>query len=129
MVALAAGIALVWTGPLTWGALSGMEVSLAAALVAGAMLAHARGHTTSRDARRRLPTLSRPKRSCWCPRSSSRSRSACAARGLIAIPLVALAPFVAFCVATVGNTVAATAAAKVEGGCSAGSPEFRSPRG
>ena len=42
-VALGAGVALVWTGPLTWGALSGMEVSLAAALVAAALLAHAHG--------------------------------------------------------------------------------------
>ena len=43
-VALVTAIALVWMGPITWGALSGMEVSLAALLVAAALLAHAGDH-------------------------------------------------------------------------------------
>src|SRR5207237_3024613 len=34
----------------------------------------------------------------------------------IAAPLIALAPFVAFCLATVGSPLPATAAAKVQGG-------------
>ena len=33
-VAIVAGVALLWTGPIAWGALSGMEVTLAALLVA-----------------------------------------------------------------------------------------------
>ncbi len=37
-----AAVALVWAGPVAWGALAGMEVSLAAMLVAWALLAHAR---------------------------------------------------------------------------------------
>ena len=40
-VALITSIALLWMGPIVWGALSGMEVSLAALLVATALLAHA----------------------------------------------------------------------------------------
>ena len=116
-VALAAGIALVWTGPLTWGALSGMEVSLAAALVAGAMLAHARGHTIITATLAALATLSRPEAILLVP--ALLLAKPVGLRRLvvfIAIPLVALAPFVAFCVATVGTPLPATAAAKVEGG-------------
>src|SRR4029453_11463653 len=40
--ALVAAVALMWMGPLVWGSLSGMEVSLAALLVAAALLAHGR---------------------------------------------------------------------------------------
>src|SRR3989442_1097121 len=40
--ALVAAIALLWSGPFAWGALSGMEVTLAALLVAAALLALAR---------------------------------------------------------------------------------------
>src|SRR5438552_1791842 len=47
MVALVASVALLWTGPVAWGALSGMEVTLAALLVAAALLAHARGRTVT----------------------------------------------------------------------------------
>src|SRR3989442_14962791 len=37
--ALVAAIALLWSGPVAWGALSGMEVTLAALLVAAALAA------------------------------------------------------------------------------------------
>jgi len=40
--ALVAAIALLWAGPFAWGALSGMEVTLAPLLVAAALLALAR---------------------------------------------------------------------------------------
>src|SRR5262249_51687468 len=49
-VALGASIALIWMGPVTWGALSGMEVSLAALLVAAALLAHAHDRSPDRAA-------------------------------------------------------------------------------
>ena len=59
-VALVAAIALVWMGPVVWGALSGMEVSLAALLVAAALLAHARDHTFATAACAALAVLARP---------------------------------------------------------------------
>src|SRR3989454_11432366 len=49
-----AGVALLWAGPVAWGALAGMEVGLAALLVAAALLAHARDLTGGSA---RLPAL------------------------------------------------------------------------
>src|SRR5262245_11580568 len=58
--ALAAAVALSWSGPLAWGALSGMEVALAAALVAVALLAHARTRTALSALAAALAALARP---------------------------------------------------------------------
>jgi hypothetical protein len=117
VVALAAGVALVWTGPLTWGALSGMEVSLAAALVAGALLAHAQDRTLLTAALAALATLARPEAIVLLP-ALLVAKPVRARRLLVfvAIPLIALAPFVVFCMTTAGTPLPATAAAKVEGG-------------
>jgi hypothetical protein len=116
-LALWAGVALVVTGALTWGALSGMEVSLAAALVAGALLAHVRGTTLLSVILASLATLARPEASLLLP-ALFFARPVSGRRLLIfvVVPAIALAPFVAFCLATVGAPLPATAAAKVEGG-------------
>ena len=116
-VALAAGVALVWTGALTWGALSGMEVSLAAALVAAAMLTHAADRTALTALFAALAALARPEAILLVP-ALLLARPITWRRLLlfVFVPLVALAPFVAFCLSTVGSPLPATAAAKVEGG-------------
>ena len=116
-VALGAGVGLVVTGALTWGALSGMEVSLAAALVAGALLAHAHDATWPAAALASLAVLTRPEAILLIPALAL--AGPLGARRLAAyviVPVVALAPFVLFCLATVGTPLPATAAAKVEGG-------------
>ena len=117
LLALGAGVALVASGPLTWGALSGMEVSLAAALVAGALLAHARGATLLSAILASLATLARPEAVFLVP-ALLFARPVDGRRLLIfvVVPVLALAPFVAFCLATAGSPLPATAAAKVEGG-------------
>jgi arabinofuranosyltransferase len=116
-IALAAGVALVWTGPLAWGALSGMEVSLAAALVAGALLAHAHDRTFLTAGLAALATLARPEAVLLLPLLLV-AKPVDARRVLVfvVVPLVALTPFVLFCMTTVGAPLPATAAAKVEGG-------------
>jgi arabinofuranosyltransferase len=116
-VALAAGIALVWTGPLAWGALSGMEVSLAAALVAGALLAHARNRTVLTATLGALAALARPEAILLLPVLLI-ARPLTTRRMLVfgVIGVLAVAPFVLFCLTTVGAPWPATATAKVEGG-------------
>ena len=59
-VALVAAVALLWGGPIAWGALSGMEVSLAAFLVAAALLAHARDRLLASAICAALAVLARP---------------------------------------------------------------------
>jgi hypothetical protein len=116
-VALGGGVGLVWTGPLTWGALSGMEVSLAAALVAAALLAHARDRTSLTAALAALAALARPEAILLLP--ALLAARPLATRRLLVFAVIAglaLAPFVVFCLATVGAPWPATATAKVEGG-------------
>ena len=116
-LALAAGVALVASGALAWGALSGMEVSLAAALVAGALLAHARGATLASAILVSLATLARPEAILLVP-ALLFARPVHGGRLLVfvVVPALALAPYIAFSLATVGSPLPATAAAKVEGG-------------
>jgi hypothetical protein len=116
-LAFGAGVAAVWTGALAWGALSGMEVSLAAALVAGALAAHARDRAILGAALASLATLARPEAVLLIPalllaRPLTPRRLAI----FVLVPALLLTPFVAFCVVTVGSPLPATAAAKVEGG-------------
>ncbi len=130
---LAARLALTWTadrgaaavagtltalaGPLLWGALSGMEVTLAAALVTGGILAHATGRDLAAAALLALAVLARPESvlvfalvwaaGSWAPRRAL----------LFALALaVIVGPWVAFNLATGGSPLPATAAAKIEGG-------------
>jgi arabinofuranosyltransferase len=115
--ALLAGVLTALSGPLLWGALSGMEVSLAALLVTGGLLAHTQGRDGAAAALLALAVLARPE--CvlvftlvWAAGPLTRRRLAlftgCAA--------AVVGPWVAFNVATTGTPLPATAAAKIEGG-------------
>jgi len=116
-VALVAAVALLWTGPVAWGALSGMEVALAAFLVAAALLAHAHDRLLVSSACAALAVLARPEAFLLIPllvlaRRLTLRRAA--AFGLVTV--VAVAPAALFSLWTVGTLYPATAAAKVEGG-------------
>ena len=116
-VALVAAVALLWTGPVAWGALSGMEVALAAFLVAAALLAHAHDRLLVSSACAALAVLARPEAFLLIPllvlaRRLTLRRAA--AFGLVTV--MAVAPAALFSLWTVGTLYPATAAAKVEGG-------------
>jgi arabinofuranosyltransferase len=115
--ALVAAVALVWSGPFAWGALSGMEVTLAALLVAAALLAVARDHLALTALTGGLATLARPEAVVLLPFLALARRPTPRRLALFAaIVVAALLPFVAFCWATTGTPFPSTAAAKVEGG-------------
>jgi hypothetical protein len=112
-----AGVALLWAGPMAWGALAGMEVSLAALLVAAALLAHARGLIWATALLAALAVLARPETALLLPllllaRPATGGRVAV----FMVVTAVVLAPAVWFSLATSGTLVPATAAAKIEGG-------------
>ena len=117
LMALGAGVGAAWAGPLAWGALSGMEVSLAALLVAAAMLAHAQRHEPVTAILVGLAVLARPEALLLVPLLvAARPLSIRRVALFAVIVAIILAPAVVFSVATVGAPVPATAAAKVEGG-------------
>src|SRR5437660_6513063 len=112
-----AGVALLWAGPVAWGALAGMEVSLAALLVAAALLAHARDLTGGTALLAALAVLARPESAVLVPllllaRPVTGGRAAI----FVGVTLVVLAPAVCFSLVTAGTPVPATAAAQLEGG-------------
>jgi arabinofuranosyltransferase len=116
-VALVAAIALVWMGPLAWGALSGMEVSLAALLVAAALLAHARDRILVSAACAALAVLARPEAFLLIPLLvAARPLTLRRAAVFTAVTVIVVAPAVLFSLSTAGTPYPATAAAKVEGG-------------
>jgi hypothetical protein len=115
--ALLAAVAVLWTGPFAWGALSGMEVTLAALLVAAALLAHARARGPATALLAALAVTARPEAALLLPvllvaRPLTLRRLAT----FVALPALVLAPMIAFSYVTVGAPYPATAAAKVEGG-------------
>jgi len=115
--ALAAGVALLWTGALAWGALSGMEVTLAALLVAGALLAHGHGHVVLTAVVASLAVAARPEAGLLLPLLAlARPLTPSRVAAFVVIPVILLTPVVAFSYFTVGAPYPATAAAKVEGG-------------
>jgi arabinofuranosyltransferase len=115
--ALVAAIALCWSGPFVWGALSGMEVTLAAMLVTVAMLALARDRVVLTAVAGALATLARPEAIVLLPLLAlARQPTAKRLAVFAAIVIVVLVPFMAFCWATTGTPIPATASAKVEGG-------------
>ena len=115
--ALTAAIALCWSGPFVWGALSGMEVTLAALLVTVAMLALARDRLVPTALAGALATLARPEAIVLLPLLAlARRPTAKRLAVFAAIVIVVLVPFMAFCWATTGTPIPATASAKVEGG-------------
>jgi arabinofuranosyltransferase len=116
-VALVAAVALLWTGPIAWGALSGMEVSLAAFLVAAALLAHARDRLLGSAACAALAVLARPEALVLVPFVvAARPVTFRRAATFAIVTLAAVAPAVLFSLSTAGTLYPATAAAKVEGG-------------
>ena len=115
--ALGAGVALAWTGAMAWGALSGMEVTLAALLVAGALLAHGRGATWLTALCAALAVLARPEAIVLVPLLCVAARPTVRRVAIfIGVTALVLAPSVAFNLATIAAPFPATAAAKVEGG-------------
>jgi hypothetical protein len=115
--ALVAAIALCWSGPFVWGALAGMEVTLAALLVTVALFALARERLVLTVLAGALAALARPEALVLLPLLALASRPT--PRRLLvfaAIVIVVLVPFAAFCWATTGTPLPATASAKVEGG-------------
>jgi arabinofuranosyltransferase len=115
--ALVAAAALMWMGPIVWGSLSGMEVSLAALLVAAALLAHARDRALVTALCAALAVLARPESLLLVPffvmaRPLTLRRIAT----FTVATAVIVAPAVLFSLSTVGTLYPATAAAKIEGG-------------
>ena len=115
--AAVAGLLTALAGPVLWGALSGMEVTLAAALVTGGLLAHVTGRDLAAATLLALAVLARPESVLvfalvWAAGSWSPRRAAIFALALAVI----VGPWAAFNLATVGSLLPATAAAKIEGG-------------
>jgi hypothetical protein len=113
---LAAGVAVVGSARLAWGALSGMEVPLAAALVAAGALLTARRQPLGAAATFGLAALARPEALLLVALHVAGAGRLRAALARAAVATLALVPALAFNVATVGRLVPATAIAKVEGG-------------
>ena len=116
-VALVAAVALLWTGPVAWGALSGMEVALAAFLVAAALLAHAHDRLLASSACAALAVLARPEAFLLIPLFVlARTVTLRRAAAFALVTVMTVAPAALFSLWTVGTLYPATAAAKVEGG-------------
>jgi arabinofuranosyltransferase len=116
-VAVVAGVALLWAGPIAWGALSGMEVTLAALLVAATLLAHAGDRPWLSATLAGLAITARPEAALLVPLLLvSRPPSPARVAAFVLVPIALVAPMIAFSYATVGALYPATAAAKVEGG-------------
>ena len=114
---LLAGVLTALAGPLAWGALSGMEVSLAALLVAGGLLAHSMGRDGAAAALLALAVLARPESVLLLPLVWAAGRLTPRRSMVFAVTAgLMLAPWVAFNLVTTDLPLPATAAAKIEGG-------------
>ncbi len=114
---LTAALVTAWSAPMVWGALSGMEVTLAALLVTAALVAHVEGRAAISAALVGLAVLARPESALlvpllWLSGPLTARRSAVA----LGLPAALLVPWVAFNLRTSGTPLPSTAAAKIEGG-------------
>jgi hypothetical protein len=114
---LTAALVTAWSAPMVWGALSGMEVTLAALLVTAALVALVERRATTSAALVGLAVLARPESILlvpllWLAGPLTAKRSAIA----LGLPAALLLPWVAFNLRTSGTPLPATAAAKIEGG-------------
>jgi arabinofuranosyltransferase len=116
-VAVVAAVSLLWAGPVAWGALSGMEVTLAALLVAAVLVAHAADRAWLTAGLAGLAVVARPEAALLVPwLLLGRPLSAGRIKAFVLLPIAIVAPMVVFACVTVGAPYPATAAAKVEGG-------------
>jgi arabinofuranosyltransferase len=116
-VALVVAVAFLWSRPVAWGALSGMEVSLAALLVAAALVAHGHEAEVATAAFAALAVLARPEAALLVPLLLLAAPFRARRLAVFAVVTVAIvAPAVWFNLKTTGALIPATAAAKVEGG-------------
>jgi len=117
MLALVGGVTTALAGPMVWGALSGMEVALAALLVTTGLALHASHKDETAAIVLALAAVSRPE--CllllplvWLAGPIAPRRTAIFALSIACV----LSPWVLFNLATVGTPLPATASAKIEGG-------------
>lgn len=112
-----AGVVTALSGPVVWGALSGMEVALAALLVTTALCLSAAAPAWMAAALLGLATLTRPEAVLLVPlvvlAGPLRPRRVLILLGVVAAVLV---PWIAFNLATTDSALPATASAKVSGG-------------
>lgn len=116
-LALLAAALTALAGPMVWGALSGMEVTLAASLVTAALVLNAEGRSGPAAVALALGTVARPESAIllplfWLSGPPTWRRAAV----WLAPTAVCLGPWVAFNVVTIGSPLPGTAAAKIEGG-------------
>ena len=117
LLGLLASVLVALAGPMVWGALSGMEVALAALLVTAAFTQHTQGRPWLGGAAIGLGVLARPEAAVlpplfWLAGALTGRRAL--AWGLPVT--VCLVPWVAFNLRTTRTLLPATAAAKIEGG-------------
>lgn len=115
--ALVASVALLWAPGMGWGALSGMEVSLAALLVIAALDSHARDRSLATALFAALAMLARPEAAMLLPLFAlARPLTLRRVALFVVIAGLVVTPAVVFNIRTVGAPIPATAAAKIEGG-------------